>query len=147
MAARDVTGSRCIPQWPGSNCICYQAHSTWELNRGPHPPPLKNTNQFSGWYFFACRRVFTGVDAESCGLRICTPTAIPHTFRSLQAAFLSALPTSLGSKSASTKFIFLFVQWVTRGLADAVFSQHWVAMETLRGLRQCLSTEWLNYCD
>jgi len=97
----------------------------------PPGPPLKNTNQFSGWYFFAYRRVFTGVGAEYCGLRICAPTVIPRTFRYLLANILSSLPTSSGSKSAGRKLQFPFVQWVTRGRADAVFSQHWIAVETL----------------
>jgi len=59
--------------------------------RFPPPPPSKNTNQFSGWYFFACRRVFTGVGAESFGLRICAAIAMVRTFRFLSAVILFAL--------------------------------------------------------
>jgi len=46
----------------------------------PPAPPLLNTNQFTGWYFFACCRVFvsghggddlsTGVPAQSDGMLI-----------------------------------------------------------------------------
>ena len=68
--------------------------SAREVNRHMvnRPPPIKNTNPFSGWYFFACRRVFTGVGAESCGLRICAAIAMARTFRSLRIMILSALP-------------------------------------------------------
>ncbi len=108
----------------------------------PPAPPIKNTNQFSGWYFFAYRRVFTGIGAESCGLRIYVLTVIPRTFRSLRAVILSAHPTSSGSNSESTKFE--FIQWVTCGLAFAVFSRHWVGMETLCGLLRRLLPVWLS---
>jgi len=47
------------------------------------------------------------------------------------------LPGVTGVEIRKRKIAILFNQFVTRGLADAVFSQHWIAVETL-----CLKAEW-----
>jgi hypothetical protein len=42
--------------------------------------------------FFAYHRVFTGVGAKCCGLRICSLTVIPRTLSTLRAIILRVLP-------------------------------------------------------
>ena len=109
-------------------------------------PPLKNTNQFSGWYFFACCRVFTRAGVGSCGLRRSAWLRYSPQF-SLSVGQFSPFRRPLKSaKSSSTKYNTALNQWPACGLINGVRLTYWVAEGTSRVRKFAHARHFLKLC-
>ena len=95
------------------------------MRSGYTPPPIKEKPTLRGWLFFAYYRVFTGVVADSCGLRREPFLALTMSFSPNWPILSRPIPTPICSKVRKTLSPPPYKSRVYALTNQSVFLWHW----------------------